>query len=208
MSHSLTHDHPLLRAVRRCLSVNPQGVSEYQLMTWLGERLAGFPPQLVDPDLALFQRHFLVMHALYQLQPYYAERGLRLQISALRIELLPLGDRAEPAGLPAAAGEQKLRDYYTDLTHLDQTCGEQVRVLLQSFWERMLADDQSVAALAVLELPAGADWEDIVQRYRQLVAKHHPDRGGDPRRFGAVREAYEVLKRWVGPSTPGTLSPD
>ena len=34
---------------------------------------------------------------------------------------------------------------------------------------------------------------EIKTAYRQLVREHHPDRQGDPIKFRAVAEAYEVL---------------
>jgi len=35
--------------------------------------------------------------------------------------------------------------------------------------------------------------EEVRQAYRRLALLHHPDRGGDPRHFRTVAEAYEVL---------------
>ena len=34
---------------------------------------------------------------------------------------------------------------------------------------------------------------EIKSAYRQLVREHHPDRQGDPVKFRAVAEAYEIL---------------
>ena len=40
--------------------------------------------------------------------------------------------------------------------------------------------------------PSSSD-EEIRKAYRALVVKHHPDKGGDPRIFTAVQEAFEII---------------
>lgn len=44
-----------------------------------------------------------------------------------------------------------------------------------------------------LEVPKTASEAEIKSAYRQLVREHHPDKQGDPVKFRAVAEAYEVL---------------
>lgn len=44
-----------------------------------------------------------------------------------------------------------------------------------------------------LGLDEYASEEDIKRAYRDLVKKHHPDKGGDAAKFRSVAEAYEVL---------------
>lgn len=55
-------------------------------------------------------------------------------------------------------------------------------------------------ALAVLELPFTASFDEIKARYRQLAKTHHPDaNGGDKaaeERLKTINHAYTVLKRW------------
>lgn len=44
-----------------------------------------------------------------------------------------------------------------------------------------------------LGLNRGASSDDIKKAYRSMAMKHHPDRGGDERRFKEVEEAYRTL---------------
>jgi len=46
---------------------------------------------------------------------------------------------------------------------------------------------------AALEVSKNASEAEIKTAYRKLVQKHHPDKQGDPIKFRAVAEAYEVL---------------
>lgn len=46
---------------------------------------------------------------------------------------------------------------------------------------------------STLGLPKNADSEDIKKAYRSMAMKHHPDRGGDEKRFKEVEEAYRTL---------------
>lgn len=45
----------------------------------------------------------------------------------------------------------------------------------------------------VLNIPKNSTDGDIKKAYRKLALKHHPDKGGDQRKFKEISEAYEVL---------------
>lgn len=47
----------------------------------------------------------------------------------------------------------------------------------------------------ILGIPRNADLEAIKRAYRELALKHHPDRGGDARKFVEIRKAYEAMLR-------------
>lgn len=49
------------------------------------------------------------------------------------------------------------------------------------------------AALATLELGAGASHEEIKQAFRRLVKRHHPNVGGSAEAFRQLNEAYQLL---------------
>ncbi|HBF39798.1 MAG TPA: hypothetical protein DDW50_21100 [Firmicutes bacterium] len=49
------------------------------------------------------------------------------------------------------------------------------------------------SAYRTLELPVGASKSEIKSAFRRLVKKFHPDAGGDPKQFIAIRQAYETL---------------
>ncbi|HEU4964296.1 MAG TPA: DnaJ domain-containing protein [Bacilli bacterium] len=59
-------------------------------------------------------------------------------------------------------------------------------------WE----DDKESTFLAydVLGLTGSATWDEVRKAYRDLAAKHHPDQGGDPGLFKAIRQAYKRLE--------------
>lgn len=46
---------------------------------------------------------------------------------------------------------------------------------------------------ATLGLKRGASDEEIKKAYRQMAMKHHPDRGGDEKKFKEISQAYEAL---------------
>ena len=86
-----------------------------------------------------------------------------------------------------------IADYYLDWKNLEQT-EENVEAMLTSFWEKYAAMDHLGASYAKLGLNKGTPWELIVQQYRNLVKRHHPDQGGQQGEFMEIRAAYEVLK--------------
>ncbi len=49
--------------------------------------------------------------------------------------------------------------------------------------------------LEILELSRTATQEEIKNKYRQLIMKAHPDRGGDPHHFRMIQKAYEYLMK-------------
>lgn len=189
----LRNDNPLQTPILRYLRDQPGSVTEHALIRHL-ESLEVFPPLASEPSLALFQRHFLVMNALYRLRDrLWLEESRVLEISPLHIVL------GEPR--PAAAGtgalpevDTGLRDYYLDPGQLVSTTATEVDSLLAGFWQRLLDPGATQRALEALGLPHDASAGAIRHRYRQLAARHHPDRGGDRAAFLSVREAYEVLR--------------
>lgn len=45
----------------------------------------------------------------------------------------------------------------------------------------------------ILGVDRNADQEEIKRAYRRLAAQHHPDRGGDTKKFQEIQAAYETL---------------
>ena len=185
-------DNPLVPAILQFLRDSHGPVSEHELISWLRER-AGESGS-VDSHLALFQWHFSVMNALYQLRGQLLADGWWLRISPLSITLEPARGESRQ-GLPDIDADAPLRDWYLDWDNYHNTGEAEVEALLKGFWKRFSGVEQTDAALEELELPSDADWPAIQRRYRQLAARHHPDRGGESHRFIALREAYETLKQ-------------
>ncbi len=183
--------NPLKPAILSLLKIKREGISEYQLIRHLELEQRLFSVTEEHSELALFQKHFLVMNALYQLQQSLLEDDIYLSISPLSIQLQNINNRSET--VLSASADGKLRDYYLDLSQLEGTTASDVSELLNSFWTRYRAVDKKEEALIKLDLAEDAEWLCVQKRYRQLVAQHHPDRGGDQATFIAIREAYEIL---------------
>jgi len=202
----LTHLKTYLEKNAHSSSAKPtsdHAVSEYQLL----EQLKPVPALLEieescrqQPALLLFRKHFTLMNALYQLQRDYQQQGkFYLEISALKIALRP--SLQPPAqGLLAATRvpsipiDTKLADYYLNWNHYLNTTEDTVEQLLGDFWLAFSLPQKKLAAYQLLDLEVGCIFTQVEKRYRQLAAKHHPDRGGNSERFIQIREAYEVLK--------------
>lgn len=191
--------NPLLLPVLACLRRQPQGLTEYALLRQIKGEL---PALAAEAGLALFQKHFLVMNALYQLQrQLWEEEGLWLSISALDIRLERCGAGTRQRTLQAA-GEDRLRDYYLDWSEFEGTGSDEVSALLAGFWRRFHDREGLDAAFAALGLEPGAGWPEVQAQYRRLARASHPDRGGSAGHFLEVRTAYERLRRSlaVGPA--------
>jgi len=188
--------HQLEQAVAHLLEGRPQGWAEYEMITALRERdIPLLPSCPLDDHLGLFQVHFLLFHVLYRLRDRFRAEGRgELRIGVLEIALGP----HEP-GEEGLSRADPLREYYLNLEELRQTTADDVEALLESFWGRVgIGDGRCEEALAVLELEPPVDYGAIRRRYRSLVMRHHPDRGGDTARIQALNEAMAVLERCYG----------
>ncbi len=190
---SNTQLQDLQHHLEQLLRAHPAGLGEYELLKQLQqEQQPGFPQVSLCDKLPLFQMHFLLFHLLYALRDrlWQQQRG-DLRISSLNIQLQPY-----QAGTAALSEYDALRDYYLTLEHLYNTTEAQVQERLDWFWQTFLAGEQRPQALQTLELTEPVDYPAIKQRYRQLAAQHHPDRGGDKARFQAINQAMDILQRY------------
>ncbi|GAB1255907.1 DNA-J related domain-containing protein [Aurantivibrio plasticivorans] len=179
------------------LNAEASSYSEYELLSLLsGHDVLSFSDD--NPELQLFRRHFVLMNTLYDLQQQWLEDNVGyLTISPLAIALKPLG-QAETCNLPSANmdADRLLREYYGDWRHFEDMKPGNVRELLQGFWEMYASYDGRADFLNVLGVSNDASMDEIKRRYQELVATHHPDKGGDVERFREVREAYEALSKF------------
>lgn len=189
---SQTLDKAFIECIETFLAAHPEGISEQDFLRHLEEQ--GYF-QLLDAEngssLLLFQKHFLLFHVLYALsRQRVADKHGALQISPLLIKPL------QYAAANTQIGEHDaLADYYLDLDNLASTSEDNVNDLLDAFWARFLKNEKRGEALKVLGLSDPVSDREIVQRYRKLVAVHHPDKGGDTEKIQAINEAYAVLIR-------------
>lgn len=168
--------------------------TEYELLQQLQDQgVEPFNLLHLTQTHALFQAHFLVRRALYQLQQHYHDgQHFNLLLELTRLTRQPW-QNASTATLPGQL--DAVRDYYLDLNNLHSTTPDDVDSLLNSFWQRYLAQDHKSTALRVLGLDATADFPSAKQRYRQLVQQHHPDKGGDTAHFQTLQDAMATLER-------------
>jgi len=185
--------NPLIPQILELLRQQPLGISEYEILQRLGGH-AGFGEIGHKGQLPLFQKHFLIMNGLYQLQQsLWEEEQLVLEISPLKIVLIS-SETAGNGTHPAISDSVKLSLYYLDWTNLDETTESDVIELHQHFWEQFGSHQRRGDALATLGLDEDASAGSIISCYRKLAAEHHPDRGGCSERFIEIRRAYELLK--------------
>lgn len=186
-------DSPIKKSILDILKQVPDGLSEYALISQLQEEGVFFHQSDRADKLILFQKHFLVMNALYQLQTWLLEEeGVYLFISPLLIKIKSGTDHRDNT-LPSDHSDARLREYYLDWKTFEQTTCSDVKELLDGFWERYFANEKRAEALAILGLSEGVEWEVVQLTYRRLVARHHPDKGGDQSLFVTIKEAHRVL---------------
>ncbi len=187
----------LVETLQHFQGIFRNGVSEYNLIQILKDKpFKLFNDNALNDTLALFQTHFVLFNALYQLQQRWRQdqTGL-LRIHTTKILLEPYIRQH------AAIGEHDaLARYYLDWNNFSDTNINDVDAMLDSFWERMagktMVDTTELShAKAILEIP-----EDKVMtkaflkmKLRQLQHQHHPDKGGDPDKAKNLMMAYQRL---------------
>lgn len=180
------------RIQQHCLSLlndTPAGVTEHTLITHLAQQ--GVPPFHESGRsslLSLFQKHFLLFHALYRLRCQLPPgRDLHIHCLDIRLSARATNQHTLPGQHDALAS------YYLDLKPLYHTDAAAVDALLQ-FGHTSLAQHQQIdQAYATLALKPGCKLADIKSSYRQLAMTHHPDRGGNSERFLAITQAFDIL---------------
>ena len=175
-----------------------QSLSEYEIIQKLREQFDDLEHFQTQSTLGLFQIHFLVMNALYQLQLDLLDDELYLTVSPLQIFLSASVNRNEQA--VSLDGDTTLREYYLNWENFEATDQASVDELLSGFWRsyteyRAVGELPAVdAACKLLNVSLDEDWTSIRKSFQRLAHSCHPDRGGDAVKFIALREAYELLK--------------
>ena len=179
----------------------PAGIKEYDLLKRLQEQLPENERVTRFDNLVLFQQHFLLFHALYKLNDQlHADQAGQLLISALNIQWLPHNTDNNVNSLVGhipfdLVKSDPLREYYLDINNLQDTSSEDVDNLLASFWINIDLNDEKSCALALFELDEPCNLVTVKKRYRELLSKHHPDKGGSVEMTQSLNEAMAVLKR-------------
>jgi len=188
--------NPLVGPILAILKNHPAGMSEFDILKALKERLPEFSQLADNANLLLFRQHFLIMNALYQLQSsLWQEDNLILSISAMRIHLIStVQTHLSDSTTLNASVDAKLAAYYLDWEEYEKTDIDGVSRLLNSFYKGISLNDDRDSALKTLQIQSNNPTKTVIkQQYRKLAQQHHPDRGGDQDLFIDLRQAYEYL---------------
>ncbi len=183
-----------IQACDTALAVLPTPCKEYHILQYLNQhqQFAFLPP--FSATLALFYKHFLLMHALYTLQRKGLQEGRYLSISPVAIHYQAVS-ASDSQALSLYPGQKALAEYYLDLKHLEEASEDTVFDLMADFWKRFAALETAPEAYQILEVSPTASFSEIERAYRLKVNATHPDKGGSAEAFVRVQEAYEVMKK-------------
>jgi len=191
MSFSDLQRKTLQQQLKSALEINPLGYSEFELLQLLEDSMPSSPAN-ANSTLTLFQRHFALMHCLYRLrEQLWQSDGVNLKISPTHI-LIEQVQETKNQDINNSISPT-LRDYYLNWENF-HTSSEEVDGLLNQFWQDYAKYISQDEAWAILDLPIGSSKDKVRERYRELAAKHHPDKGGEQEQFVKIRAAYEILK--------------
>ena len=174
------------------LDDHPAGVDEHAMLKELARRdVSLFNEDYFHNSFGLFQRHFLLFHALYLLRDTLRSTGQGdLEIHCMGIQRIPCSNtQSEHPAL-----HEPLASYYLNLDNLNSSNESDVLRLLDNFWKKYTSTTQRDEALAVMELTHTTSYSDIKQQYRRLAMQWHPDRGGDPEQFHKLEWAMRILR--------------
>jgi hypothetical protein len=199
MPHTPSDWAPLQPILQDILLTHSDGLSEFELFNLLkSPPYELFPTEALRDPLSLFQSHFILFNALYQLR----DTWLRNKTGLLQIHFSCIRCTPWEAGQNAVITQDKLRAYYLDLTNLSDTDQTQVEALLDSFWLAFSGMPNQVKdhnmplqqALDLFNLTTPFSSLQLKQRYRKMLHKHHPDKGGNNGQTVKLHNAYERLK--------------
>lgn len=191
---------PLQPILHDILVHHKNGLSEFELFNLLkSPPYKLFSTDALRDPLSLFQSHFIVFNALYQLQDSYLQNKTGL----LNIHCTNIHLTAWQAGQKGLISQDKLRIYYLDWTNLNSTNQSQVEVMLDSFWSAFSGRPNHTQnsnmpmqqALDLLNLTCPFSAQQLKQQYRQMLHIHHPDKGGNHQQTLLLHDAYERLKK-------------
>ncbi len=188
--------NPLATEILSFINQYPDGTTEYEIIKHL-ENLQLFQDLAAEDELALFQKHFIVMNSLYQLQAdMWRDDNIFLDISSVRVRLI-IDNQGEIADstVKSISDNSALSGYYLDWENFKSTDQEKVLEMLNGFWQLFYNQDKISGAYQTLDLSMSEPLEIVTKQYRKLAAIHHPDKGGDRDNFIAIRQAYEVIKQ-------------
>lgn len=200
MSPKTNNWAPLQGILQEILLSHSDGLSEFELFGQLkSPPYEVFSTDVLSDPLTLFQSHFIVFNALYQLRDVW----LKNRTGLLHIHCSCIRREPWQAGLKGLTTEDKLRSYYLNWANLSDTDQTQVEALLDSFWSAFSGMPNHVQennmpeqqALNMLNLTPPFSAQQLKQQYRKMLHSCHPDKGGNNDQTVLLQSAYERLKK-------------
>ena len=181
-----------------------EGISEFDIISLLKQA----PYSLFDEDalrdsLILFQTHFVLFHALYNLRNEWRQQKIgELDIGPTIIKLKPL--LASDANI---AKSDPLADYYLDWQNFAATTKDDVNDLLDGFWQAMAGakptfqfDEQSLQNAAnklnITDFHS-LSLAQLKLQYHKMQHNNHPDKGGSVEQSQLISQAYTILRKYL-----------
>jgi hypothetical protein len=207
----------LLKAIEEQTHLLRAGISEYELL----QVLKAAPYQLIKVDslsdsLVLFQTHFVLFHALYQLRDKWRQHHIgELDIFTTCVKLLPYQHtEKEHLSSNSCKNEPAVKDpiaeYYLDWSNINNTTAGDVEALLDGFWHKMLGahsletnpeiDQQQLdVAIRTLDITSieTLDLKTLKRHYHKQQHLHHPDKGGSVEQAQKLIRAFTLLKHFL-----------
>lgn len=199
MSHTPNGWAPLQPILHDILLNHNDGMTEFELFDLLkSPPYELFTAEALRNPLTLFQSHFILFNALYQLQGTW----LTNKIGMLQIHCTNIRRTSWDPGQNGVITQDKLRAYYLDWTNLSNTDQSEVEALLDNFWSAFSGMPNQVnnndmpqqKALDLLNLTSPFSALQLKQQYRKMLHLHHPDKGGDNGQTVELHNAYQRLK--------------
>ena len=189
-------EHLLVAVEHELRSAGPLGLSELALIKALQSDRWGLigAVDFLNTE-QLYPVHFLLFHTLYRLRDQLLPEGESIDLSPIRLCLTRIDDRA-PQSLPGH--EDELRSFYLDLTQYFMLSSA-ISDMMDSFWAGSIRQKPDSADTTAAADTLGFDslpphFTSVKQRFRKLVMKAHPDRGGSTAEVQNLNEAFAVLK--------------
>lgn len=180
-----------------------QSLSEFDLIKTLqAEPYSLFSSEVFTSELGLFQTHFILHNALYRLRDLGLASGqYDIETLTTQLAILPLtASERHSVATETRPEVAKLRAYYLDWQHFQNTQEQDVLALLDNFWQSFSrrsvthSEQQVEQALAAMSFDAKPTLTELKRRYKELSIQHHPDKGGDAETFSRLQQNYELLK--------------
>ncbi|WP_323750651.1 DNA-J related domain-containing protein [Marinobacter sp.] len=189
-------EHLLLAVEHELRLAGPLGLSELALIKALQSdrwKLIG-PVNFARPE-QLYPVHFLLFHTLYRLSDELLPDGESIHLSPLRINLFTMDSSARGS---QPGPKDALRDFYLDLEQY-YLSNIEIGDMMDRFWAGTMQqkpNSESTASAAELlgfeSIPPA--FATVKHRFRKLVMKVHPDRGGSTEEVQHLNEAFAILK--------------